>query len=231
VPKPYAHPHQWQADALLGSLLAGGAAALLLATILVANMLNGLFTQQIPQIGIMKAIGAGSGRIGQLYMAMTLLVAAAATLLALGPAIRLSRVGVGQFTSFLGIQAAALAAPRWTYAVVLAVGLWPAAAAGPCAAGQGQPHHCTGGDRPPRRSLQPGRGDQRPRHRGRSDPCLAPHRPRSPGLPMTSPGDQTHMPAEEPVMSRLQTPGSCSAPWAQNAGRDPHRQMLSSTTR
>jgi putative ABC transport system permease protein len=123
VPKPYAHPHQWQADALLGSLLAGGAAALLLATILVANMLNGLFTQQIPQIGIMKAIGAGSGRIGQLYMAMTLLVAAAATLLALGPAILLSRVGVGQFTSFLGIQAAALAAPRWTYAVVLAVGL------------------------------------------------------------------------------------------------------------
>jgi putative ABC transport system permease protein len=123
VPKPYAHPHQWQADALLGSLLAGGAAALLLATILVANMLNGLFTQQIPQIGIMKAIGVGSGRIGRLYLAMTLLVAAAATLLALGPAVLLGRVAVGQFTGFLGIQAAALAAPKWTYAVVLAVGL------------------------------------------------------------------------------------------------------------
>ncbi|MDQ3493927.1 MAG: hypothetical protein M3452_11840, partial [Chloroflexota bacterium] len=39
VPTPYAHPHQWQADALLGALLAGGAAALLLSTILVANML------------------------------------------------------------------------------------------------------------------------------------------------------------------------------------------------
>ena len=57
VPKPYAHPHQGQADALLLSLLAGGAAALLLSTILVATMLNGLFTQQIPQIGIMKAAG------------------------------------------------------------------------------------------------------------------------------------------------------------------------------
>jgi putative ABC transport system permease protein len=64
VPQPYAHPHQWQADALLGSLLAGGAATLLLSTILVATMLNNLFTQQIPQIGIMKAIGARSGRIG-----------------------------------------------------------------------------------------------------------------------------------------------------------------------
>jgi putative ABC transport system permease protein len=123
VPEPYAHPHQWQADALLGSLLAGGAAALLLSTILVATMLNNLFTQQIPQIGIMKAIGARSVRIGRLYLAMTLLVAAAATLLALVPAILLGRVAVGNFLGFLGIQAASLAAPWSTYVVVLAVGL------------------------------------------------------------------------------------------------------------
>jgi putative ABC transport system permease protein len=123
VPEPYAHPHQWQADALLGSLLAGGAAALLLSTILVATMLNNLFTQQIPQIGIMKAIGARSGRIGRLYLAMTLLVAAAATLLALAPAIVLGRVAVGTFLGFLGIQPASLTAPWWTCVVVLAVGL------------------------------------------------------------------------------------------------------------
>ena len=123
VPEPYAHPHQWQADALLGSLLAGGAAALLLSTILAANMLNNLFTQQIPQIGIMKAIGAPSVRIGRLYLTMTLLVAAAATLLALAPAIVLGHVAVGTFLGFLGIQPASLAAPWWTYAVVVAVGL------------------------------------------------------------------------------------------------------------
>src|SRR5262249_28723685 len=87
VPPPYAHPHQWQADALLGSLLGGGAASLLLSTILVANVLNGLFTQQIPQIGIMKAVGARSGHVMRLYLAMTLVVAVAATLLALVPAI------------------------------------------------------------------------------------------------------------------------------------------------
>jgi putative ABC transport system permease protein len=123
VPQPYAHPHQWQADTLLLSLLAGGAAALLLSTILVANMLNNLFTQQIPQIGIMKAIGAGSSRIGRLYLAMTLLVAGAATLLALGPAILLGRVAVENFLGFLGIEPASLAAPWWTYLVVLALGL------------------------------------------------------------------------------------------------------------
>jgi putative ABC transport system permease protein len=123
VPTPSAHPHQWQADALLGSLLAGGAAALLLAAILVANMLNNLFTQQIPQIGIMKAIGAQSGRIGRLYLAMTLVVAVAATLLALAPAVLIGRAGASAILGFLGIQADSLTAPWWTSVVVLAAGL------------------------------------------------------------------------------------------------------------
>lgn len=123
VPQPYKHPHQFQADSLLLTLLAGGAAALLLSTILVANMLNGLFTQQIPQIGIMKAIGARSGDIGRLYLAMTLLVAAAATLLALAPAVLIGRALLSQIFGFLGIQATSLAAPWWAYAVILAAGL------------------------------------------------------------------------------------------------------------
>jgi putative ABC transport system permease protein len=123
VPEAYEHPHQGQADALLLALLAGGGIALLLATILVATMLNGLFTQQIPQIGIMKAIGARSVRIGRLYLTMTLIVAAAATLLALAPAILIGRAGVSAILGFLGIQAASLAAPWWTYVVVLAAGL------------------------------------------------------------------------------------------------------------
>jgi len=123
VPEPYAHPHQGQADALLLSLLAGGAAALLLSTILVASMLNGVFSQQIPQIGIMKAIGARSGHIGRFYLAMTLLVAVAATLLALAPAILLGHALVDMIFGFLGIMPASRAAPWWAYVVILAAGL------------------------------------------------------------------------------------------------------------
>jgi putative ABC transport system permease protein len=123
VPKPYAHPHQWQADVLLLSLLAGGAAALLLATILVAAMLNTLFVQQIPQLGIMKAIGARSVHIGRFYLAMTVLVAAAATLLAVWPAVLLSQGRVASLLGILGIQPTSVAAPGWTYVVVVAVGL------------------------------------------------------------------------------------------------------------
>ncbi|MFI0452739.1 FtsX-like permease family protein [Actinomadura sp. 6N118] len=123
VPKPYAHPHQWQSDVLLLSLLAGGAAALLLSTILVATMLNNLFTQQIRQIGIMKAVGARSGRIARLYLTMTLIVAASATLLALGPAIWIGRTLLQRLLEILGIESTDLGAPWWTYMVIVAVGL------------------------------------------------------------------------------------------------------------
>ncbi|MGH3713706.1 MAG: FtsX-like permease family protein [Micromonosporaceae bacterium] len=123
VPEPYAHPHQGQADALLLSLLAGGAVALLLSTILVATMLNGLFTQQIPQIGILKAVGARSGRIGRFYLTMTLIVAAAATVLAVPLGIAVGRAGTAAVLQFLGIEARSLAAPWWTYVIVLAAGL------------------------------------------------------------------------------------------------------------
>ena len=123
VPEPYTHPHQFQADSLLLSLLAGGAAALILSAILVANMLNTLFTQQIPQIGIMKAVGARSARIGRFYLSMTFLVAVAATLLALVPAGLIGRAGLQQFLGFLGIQPVSVAPPWWAYLTLLSVGL------------------------------------------------------------------------------------------------------------
>lgn len=123
VPEPYAHPHQFQADSLLLSLLAGGAAALLLSSILVANMLNTLFIQQTPQIGIIKAVGASAARVGRFYTTMTLLVAMAATALALLPAIFIGRVGLQQFLGFLGIDPVSVSPPSWAYVVVLGVGL------------------------------------------------------------------------------------------------------------
>ncbi|MGH3735179.1 MAG: ABC transporter permease [Micromonosporaceae bacterium] len=123
VPTPYAHPHQGQADALLGAMLAGAGAALLLSTILVATMLNNLFTQQIPQIGIMKAIGARGRRIGRHYLLMTLLVALAATLVALPVAVLIGWVSAPRVLAFLGIEPASGGAAWWTYPVLAAAGL------------------------------------------------------------------------------------------------------------
>jgi putative ABC transport system permease protein len=123
VPDPYTHPHQGQTNALLLSLVAGGAAALLLSAVLVANMLNTLFTQQIPQIGIMKAIGAPAGRVARFYLSLIVLVAAAATAVALVPATLLGRALAGVIFRFLGIEPVSLDAPWWGYAAMVAAGL------------------------------------------------------------------------------------------------------------
>jgi putative ABC transport system permease protein len=124
VPRPYAHPHQWQLDMLLMALLIFGVAGLLLSAVLVATMLNGLFAQQIPQIGIMKAVGARSSQVLHLYLLMTLVVAETATALAFVPGILISRAWApAVLTGLLGMDAASLAAPWWMYAVVIASGI------------------------------------------------------------------------------------------------------------
>lgn len=123
VPTPYAHPHQGQADSLLLGLVAFGVAGLLLSAILVATMLNGLFAQQIPQIGIMKAIGAQSGRVLQLYLLMTLVIAVTATALAIVPGLLISRTFAPTILTLLGIDAESLIAPCWMYIVVVASGV------------------------------------------------------------------------------------------------------------
>ncbi|TDO48465.1 putative ABC transport system permease protein [Kribbella sp. VKM Ac-2527] len=123
VPEPYAHPHQWQADVLLLTLLTGAGAALLLSAILVATMLNNLFTQQIPQIGILKAVGARSSRIGRGYLTLTVLISATATLIALGPAVLIGRTFLRMLLDMLGIVPASLAAPWWATSTAIAVGV------------------------------------------------------------------------------------------------------------
>jgi putative ABC transport system permease protein len=123
VPTPYAHPHQGQADSLQLGFLYFGVAGLLLSAVLIATMLNGLFAQQTPQIGMMKAIGARSGLVLHLYLLMTLVIAATATALAIVPGILISRAVAPAMLTLLGIEAVNLMAPWWMYAVVAAAGI------------------------------------------------------------------------------------------------------------
>ncbi len=125
VPTPYAHPHQAISDALLSALSAFGLLSLILSSILIATMFNGLLTQQIPQIGIMKAIGARSSRILQLYMIMVLLVSVLATLLALVPGMILGRtLAQNILSSALNIDVASLSIPWWVLGTVILAGVF-----------------------------------------------------------------------------------------------------------
>ncbi len=123
IPEPYAHPHQAQLDSVLLGLMVFGIAGLLLSAILVATLLNALFTQQIPQIGIMKAVGARSSRVLQFYLLLTLVIAAASTALAVIPGMLIGRAFAPVLLTLMGIDAQSLAVPWWTYGVVAAAGL------------------------------------------------------------------------------------------------------------
>lgn len=62
-------------------------------------------------------------QIGRYYLVMTVLVAAAATLIALAPSVWIGRTFLGTLLTTLGIRPVSLAAPWWAYAVILAAGL------------------------------------------------------------------------------------------------------------
>ena len=125
VPTPYEHPHQAISYTLLSALTAFGLLSLLLSSILIATMFNGLLTQQIPQIGMMKAIGARSSRILQLYVIMVLLVSVFATALAFIPGMILGRtLAQAMLSSALNIDVASLSVPWQVIGTVILAGVF-----------------------------------------------------------------------------------------------------------
>ena len=125
VPTPYEHPHQAISKSLLGALTAFGVLSLILSSILIATIFNGLLTQQIPQIGMMKAIGARSSRILQLYLIMVLLVSASATVLALVPGMVLGRtLAQAMLSSALNIDVVSLSISWQVIGMVILAGIF-----------------------------------------------------------------------------------------------------------
>ena len=124
VPTPYEHPHQAISYTLLSTLTIFGLLSLLLSSILIATMFNGLLTQQIPQIGMMKAIGARSSRILQLYVIMVLLVSVLATLLASVPGLILGRtLAQVMLSSAVNIDVVSLNVPWQVIGTVILAGV------------------------------------------------------------------------------------------------------------
>ncbi|MEO7838372.1 MAG: FtsX-like permease family protein [Anaerolineales bacterium] len=125
VPTPYEHPHQAISYTVLSALSAFGLLSLILSSILIATMFNGLLTQQIPQIGMMKAIGARSSRILQLYLIMVLLLSVLATVLAVVPGMFLGRTLAQMIlNSALNIDVASLSIPWQVIGTVILAGVF-----------------------------------------------------------------------------------------------------------
>ena len=76
------HPMASTVQAILGILFALGVLIVLLSSSLIANTLNALLTQQTPQIGMMKLVGARSNQIFSMYIVLILIFGAIALLIA-----------------------------------------------------------------------------------------------------------------------------------------------------
>ncbi len=94
---PGQHPIQQILDPLLALLGALGLMAVFLSVFLVVNTISAMMSQQIRQIGVMKAVGADMGQIVGMYLTLVLAFGIVALLLA----VPLSAVAAYLFSSFI----------------------------------------------------------------------------------------------------------------------------------
>ncbi|MBI3970880.1 MAG: FtsX-like permease family protein [Chloroflexi bacterium] len=97
VRNPGEHPASETVNALLLILGALGALSLFLSGLLVVNTIMAVLAQQVPQIGVMKAIGARTGQVMGLYLGMVLIYG----VLALAIAVPFGAAGAYAFTAYI----------------------------------------------------------------------------------------------------------------------------------
>lgn len=123
VPPPGEHPATQQVETFLLILGALGGLSLFLSVFLVVNTVTALLAQQVPQIGIMKAIGARGRQVTAMYLGMVLLYG----LVALALAVPLGAGAAYAFTSYLAslinFDVAGFRLPLQTLALQAAIAL------------------------------------------------------------------------------------------------------------
>lgn len=100
VPEPLQHPAEQVLPTLLRILAGLGTLTLLLGMFLIINTVEAMMTQQIRQIGMMKAVGARKSQIMGIYFSMVLVFGVLALVLALP----LGTLGALGFTTFMADQ-------------------------------------------------------------------------------------------------------------------------------
>jgi putative ABC transport system permease protein len=111
-------------DTIVLILSSFGLVILLLSGFLVVNAISALITQQVPQIGVMKLIGARRGQIMSLYMVTVLVYGAIAIALGIPAAIATARLlMVLLVEGILNVKFDSLAVPPALVAAQAAVGL------------------------------------------------------------------------------------------------------------
>jgi putative ABC transport system permease protein len=156
---PYQHPHQAMMTSVLRMLLAFGVLTLLLSAVLTASLTSSLLAPQVRQIGMMKAIGARSVQIMQIYVGLIAAIGLLGVGLGLPLGIAAGRALAGSTARMLNLELTRRSAPLWLYAdlIFIGVGLPLGAALLPIGAAAGRTVRETLSDFGARLSVRPGR--------------------------------------------------------------------------
>jgi putative ABC transport system permease protein len=123
IPEPGKHPHATQMETLLFLLEAFGIIALILSAAIVANMISALLSQQIRQIGVMKAVGAKSRQIAAIYLSFAIILGVVAITIAIPLAIIAGRGYASFAASMLNFRVYSDKIPLMSFVSQIAVGL------------------------------------------------------------------------------------------------------------
>jgi putative ABC transport system permease protein len=119
---PGRHIHQSQMDSLMFLLQMFGVLALILSCFLIINMIMAIMAKETRQIGVMKAIGASTGKITSIYIRIVFIFGFLATLIAL-PIGFLAGKGYAQFVaSMLNFELFNLQISHGVWAFQIAIG-------------------------------------------------------------------------------------------------------------
>ncbi len=122
VPPPGRHPHQLQMETILAMMLAFTSMALVLSSVLVASSLAALLGRQVREIGVMKALGARTGQIAAIYVALVGAVASVSVFIAVPLGVVGARLFAGVVSRMLNFTLTSTAVPAWVFGVEAAAG-------------------------------------------------------------------------------------------------------------
>jgi len=122
IPKFDEHPHQFQLNTLLYLITTIGLLAFAMAMVLISQLMSSIFTQQIRQIGIMKAMGATRAHIFQIYVTYILGIALVSIIIGLPLAVLSGKAFSAFVAGIINFDILTTQMPAWIYIMIIVFG-------------------------------------------------------------------------------------------------------------
>lgn len=122
IPKFNAHPHQFQLNTLLNLIATIGLLAFVMAMVLISQLMSSILTQQIRQIGVMKAMGASRAHIFKIYVTYILGMSLVSIIIGLPLAILSGKAFSAFVAGIINFEILTTQMPISLYAIIIMLG-------------------------------------------------------------------------------------------------------------